>query len=118
MFNRKRDTAALIANFKDQISALEKQVAEKKVEYVVVHPPEKDDLLEYNRLLSDLVGNGFFLSYFEQLKREIVTEFSGDCKQGHEYYKGQLHLLGKIFKDSREAKLIYKAMLEKEGSDV
>ncbi len=109
------DVDALTANFKAQIAELERQLKLKKTEYVVIRPPQESDLQEYNRQIAEIVKNPFYLAYFEQLKREVVASFSGNGKESPEYYKGQLHLIGKVFGDSRDAELIYHAMYEKQA---
>jgi hypothetical protein len=112
---RAADVDALVKNYDAQIAALSTQLQQKKIEYVVVRPPDAEDLKEYNRQLAEFVKNPFYLSYFEQLKREIVAEFSGNGKNTPDYYKGQLRLIGKIFTDSRESDAIHGVINEVEA---
>lgn len=111
--DREKDVSALSKNYQAQIDELTKQLELKKVEYVVVRPPEESDLMEYNRQIAEFAINPFYLSFLEQEKREIIAAFSGNGKETPEYYKGQLHLIGKIFQASRDAKAIYATIREK-----
>lgn len=122
MFNKAREREKvyeeLVANYKAQIVHLESALKEKKTEYVVVRPPQENDLREYNRQIAEFVKNPFYLSYFETLKREIVGDFAGNGRNTPDYYRGKLNLIGQIFKDARDAELIHVAINEKEAEKV
>jgi hypothetical protein len=111
--DREKDISALSKNFQAQIAELTNRLEEKKIEYVVVLPPEESDLMEYNRQIAEFAVNPFYLSFFEQEKREIIAAFSGSGRQTPEYYKGQLHLIGKIFSASRDARTIFEVIRDK-----
>jgi hypothetical protein len=119
LMSKELDFAELQKTYAAQIAELEKQLSKRVVEYVVVHPPAESDMVEYSRLIAELAVNPLFLAFFEQLKREIVSEFSGNGKLSPDYYRGQLHLIGRIFEESRTAKENMKILLnaDNEGED-
>ncbi len=96
----------LFASKKTMLEIIKKQqelLGKKQVEYVIVQPPNAEELLSYNNTIMQLVENRWFLCFLESLKKRVMSELeTGNLSA--EYYKGKMSVISDIFRIASDAR--------------
>jgi hypothetical protein len=78
-------------------------LGKKQIEYVIVQPPNSNELVSYNNTIMQLVENRWFLCFLEGLKKRVMTELeTGNLSA--EYYKGKMSVISDIFRIASDAR--------------
>lgn len=69
----------------------------------VRQPATEEELREYARKIGTLGSDEKYMFFLSKLQHETMANFSVD-KDNAEFYRGQMHLIGRILDQSREAR--------------
>lgn len=96
----------LFASKKEMLDIIKKQQAllnKKKIDFVVIQPPNSDELDSYNGTIAQLVENRWFLCFLETLKKKVMAELETGSLSV-DYYKGKMSVISDIFRISGDAR--------------